>query len=343
MKKRSTFFLVIAMSLVLFSFERAAAQRIINFAGVDWQVKDGGPWGPGPNYWSGSENSVWVDDLGRLHLKVRKENGRWYCAEVSTTEYTQYGEHRFLVEGMIDRMDKNLVLGLFVYATDTKEIDVEYSKWGDVNKTDVGSFTVQPYSTPGNQHSFESPLDSAKTTHFFNWQPGYVSFGSMHGHYYDAPPSSNYYIEQWVYTGADIPSETDHLRTILNFWLMNGQPLTDYSITEIIITDVVQPLSTSMLDERNSNQGPKEFVLKQNYPNPFNPLTHISYQIASERNVQLVVYDILGQKVKKLLNTKQKKGRYTVKFNSDGLAGGVYFYRIVAGSFVQTRKMILIK
>jgi hypothetical protein len=176
MRKRLA--ILVMLSLLFIFFRNGSAQRIIHFAGVDWQVKDGGPWGPGPNYWSGSTNSVWVDDEGRLHLKIRQENGRWYCAEVNTTEYTQYGEHRFFVEGMIDRADKNMVLGLFVYATDTQEIDVEYAKWGVEGKTDVGSFTVQPYTTPGNQHSFESPLDSAKTTHFFNWQPGVRALGS---------------------------------------------------------------------------------------------------------------------------------------------------------------------
>lgn len=337
MKKRLLFFLIIIIS---FSAEKAMAQRIIHFAGVDWQVKNGGPWGPGPNYWSGSENSVWIDDLGRLHLKVRKENGRWYCAEVSTTEYTQYGEHRFLVEGMIDRMDKNLVLGLFVYATDTKEIDVEYSKWGVVNKTDVGSFTVQPYTTPGNQYSFESPLDNAKTTHFFNWQPGYVSFGSMHGHYYNAPPSSNYYIEQWVYTGADIPHETDHLRTILNFWLMNGLPPTDFSVMEIIITDVVQPLSTSMLDEDNSDLIPKKFILKQNYPNPFNAQTIIPYYLNSRERVSLTIFNSLGQKVESLLDRKLQKGQKNVVFYANGLSAGVYFYVLKVSGFKMIKKML---
>ncbi len=332
----------ILLSFLFIAFSGVYAQRIIHFAGVDWQVKDGGPWGPGPNYWSGSTNSVWIDDSGRLHLKIRKENGRWYCAEVNTTAYTSYGEHRFWVEGMIDRMDKNIVLGLFVYASDTQEIDVEYSKWGVEGKTDVGSFTVQPYTTPGNQHSFESPLDSAQTTHFFDWQPGYVSFGSMQGHYYGAPPSPNYYIEQWVYSGSDIPNESDNLRTHLNLWLLNGQAPQDLTVTEVIINDVVQPLSTSVLDEGKTDPSLKGFDLKQNYPNPFNPSTTIEYEVENQGRVHLAVFNNLGQKIQDLVNCKQKRGRHQVSFKANGLPAGIYFYRIQTDNKQLVRKMVYV-
>ncbi len=334
---------LLLFSMLFLVINSVPAQRIIHFAGVDWQVKDGGPWGPGPNFWSGSENSVWVDDAGRLHLKIRKDNGRWYCAEVNTTEYTSYGEHRFLVEGMIDRMDKNLVLGLFIYASDTQEIDVEYSKWGVEGKTDVGSFTVQPYTTPGNQHSFESPLDSAKTTHFFNWQPGYVSFGSMHGHYYGAPPSSKYYIEQWVYTGADIPDETGHLHTHLNLWLLNGQAPTDLSVVEVVISDVVQPLSTSMIKNHGLFNMPKEFELEQNFPNPFNPFTAIKYRLSKAGHVTLIVYNTAGQEIERFVNKRQSAGLHHIVFDSKQFPSGVYYYRLQVGSQTETKKMVLLR
>jgi len=320
-----------------------STQRTLHFAGVDWCVKDGGPWGPGPNYWSGSQQSVWLDAAGRLHLKIRKENGRWYCAEVYTQKYTCYGEHRFLVEGMIDKMDKNIVLGLFVYASDTQEIDIEYSKWGDADKEDVGSFTVQPYTTSGNQHTFISPLDSAQTTHFFDWQPGYVSFGSMHGHYYAAPNSQKEYIEQWLYSGSDNPSDGDQLQTHINFWLMNGWAPTDFSVMEVIINDVVQPLSTSALKKKEIYR-PHRFNLQQNVPNPFNPSTIIRWQLAVGSHVKLTVYNALGQKVKELVNRRQPAGSYGVKFNAGNLPSGVYIYRLsTTAGFSTVRKMLLIR
>ncbi len=319
----------------------AQAQRIIHFAGVDWQVKNGGPYGPGPNYWSDNKNSVWLDDQERLHLAIRKISGIWYCAEVSTVQPTSYGEHRFLVDGYIDRMDKNIVLGLFVYANDASEIDIEYSKWDYQSRKDVGSYTVQPYSTPGNHYTFESPLDSSKTTHFFNWQPGYVLFGSMHGHYYRAPPSQNYYIAQWAYRGKDNPSDSRNLHTHINFWLNNGEAPQNLSVLEVIITDVVQPLNTGLREMQNKI--PKKIALRQNYPNPFNPTTTIEYSIAKASKAQLSLYNVLGQKLMDLVNQRQNPGAYRVDLNGSNLPSGVYFYKLKAGSFEQTRKMLLVK
>ncbi len=342
-------FLLFVLCLMI-SHMVIAGQRSIRFAGVDWQVKNGGPWGPGPNYWSDSDQSVWVDEQGRLHLKIRKENNTWYCAEVNTEAYTTYGEHRFLVEGRIDKMDKNIVLGLFIYANDAAEIDIEYSKWSVEGKEDVGSYTVQPWSTPGNNHSFVSPLDSVKTTHFFDWQPGYVLFGSLQGHYYSAPPSQNYYIEQWIYTGSDNPSPDHHLRTHINFWLNNGQAPTDLSILEVVITDVVQPLSTNFI-EKTDNHLPLRLELKQNYPNPFGheigsvkgrSSSIINYTLSKNKYVRLSVFNLLGQEVSTLVSRRQKAGKHSVTFNAAGLPGGIYFYRLQVGYKTLIRKMIYI-
>jgi photosystem II stability/assembly factor-like uncharacterized protein len=88
---------------------------------------------------------------------------------------------------------------------------------------------------------------------------------------------------------------------------------------------------------------PKEFNLSQNYPNPFNPLTKINYSIPQNITVTLKVYDILGRLVKTLVNEYQNAGSYTVTFDGSGLASGIYFYKIEAGDFVQSKKMVLVK
>ncbi len=92
-----------------------------------------------------------------------------------------------------------------------------------------------------------------------------------------------------------------------------------------------------------------DFSLSQNYPNPFNPTTTIKFAIPSvERpyraslQTKLIVYDILGREVKTLLNKPMQPGTYEVEFNGSSLPSGVYLYRIKAGSFVQTKKMILV-
>ncbi len=88
---------------------------------------------------------------------------------------------------------------------------------------------------------------------------------------------------------------------------------------------------------------PTEFALYQNYPNPFNPSTKIRYQLPQESKVIIKIYDILGSEVITLLNEKKEPGVYEVDFNASQLSSGTYIYRLVAGSFVVTRKMLLLK
>ena len=100
--------------------------------------------------------------------------------------------------------------------------------------------------------------------------------------------------------------------------------------------------------EKIDDQIPVEFTLEQNYPNPFNPNTVIRYSIVSPSLVSLKIFDILGREVKTLVNKEQVNGVYEVNWNGDDELGnkvstGVYFYRIDAGDFVQTKKMMLIK
>jgi len=86
-----------------------------------------------------------------------------------------------------------------------------------------------------------------------------------------------------------------------------------------------------------------DFRLSQNYPNPFNPSTKIRYQVASTNPVSLKIYDVLGNEVAVLVNEVQPNGNYEVEFNASGLASGTYFYKLQAGEFIQTKKMIYLK
>ncbi len=88
---------------------------------------------------------------------------------------------------------------------------------------------------------------------------------------------------------------------------------------------------------------PRTFLLEQNYPNPFNPTTVIGYQLPVASEVSLKVYDVLGREVMTLVNGKQEAGVYNFTLNATGLASGIYFYRLQAGNFVQTKKMMLVK
>jgi N-acetylneuraminic acid mutarotase len=88
---------------------------------------------------------------------------------------------------------------------------------------------------------------------------------------------------------------------------------------------------------------PKQFALEQNYPNPFNPSTTIRYQLPVASEVKLEVYDVLGKKIATLVNERQSAGSYQVVWNASGLSSGTYFYRLQAGTFVETKKMIMVK
>jgi len=318
--------------------------RTLEFAGVTWNVKSGGPYGPGPNLWTDDPQNVWVDDQGRLHMKIVKISNKWYCSEVYTTQFSSYGEHRFLVEGYIDRMDKYIVLGLFLYASDDAEIDIEYSKWGGGSSyRNVGGYTIQPYYIDGNNHQFESPLEDPQSTHYFDWQPGYVIFASLQGHHQGPPPSPRYYIEQWVYTGSYIPDKTKNLRTHINFWLMSGNAPEDLSVLEVIISDVLQPLNTD-IDEKNLNTKlPGSSIIHQNYPNPFNSETIIRYQLIKKSRVTLKLLDNSGRIIQTLVNKEQTSGSYNVHLSGQSLSSGIYYYQLNTDYGAETGKMLLIK
>jgi hypothetical protein len=88
---------------------------------------------------------------------------------------------------------------------------------------------------------------------------------------------------------------------------------------------------------------PVSYSLAQNYPNPFNPATTIRYGLPQRSMVNLTIFNALGQQVRQLLSQEQAAGYHEVKFDGSGVASGVYFYRIRAGSFVETKKFLLLR
>lgn len=97
---------------------------------------------------------------------------------------------------------------------------------------------------------------------------------------------------------------------------------------------------TSILSNINI---PDEYSLSQNFPNPFNPSTKLEFGISNLGFVSLKVYDVLGNEVKTLINENKPAGRYTVTFDGSNLSSGIYFYKLESGSFIETKRMILLK
>ncbi len=122
------------------------------------------------------------------------------------------------------------------------------------------------------------------------------------------------------------------------YWRIRAENIISHSVWSEI-----RKFATGMLTNINEIANLKIFSLSPNYPNPFNPTTSIQYAVGDRQFVSLKVYDVLGREVATLVNEEKKPGTYEVKFDGSDLSCGIYFYRIQAGSFVQTRKMILIK
>jgi len=135
----------------------------------------------------------------------------------------------------------------------------------------------------------------------------------------------------------------------------NASGVFAFDITDPLVEAVSVTASTSSMGTssfayfgivtgiEDENEIPKEFSLAQNYPNPFNPSTKISWQLPVSSHVSLTIYDVLGYEVKTLVDEYKPAGNYEVEFNASSLASGIYFYKIQAGSFVETKKMILLR
>jgi hypothetical protein len=106
---------------------------------------------------------------------------------------------------------------------------------------------------------------------------------------------------------------------------------------------VTEGLTNVRLKFAGTIAGPKVFLLDQNFPNPFNPTTTIRYQIPAAERVRLVLYDLLGREIAVLVDGNQSEGPKSVTFDATNLPSGVYFYRLQAGKFVETRKMLIAK
>lgn len=228
--------LAFAATLALSS--AAAHAETIRFAGYDWTVRDY-PGGPGPNQWD--PGNVFVDDAG-LHLRITKVAGTWTCAEIVLNQVLGFGTYSFDITGRPDRLDPNVVLGLFTYPSSdavgpggTNEIDIELTRWGNANNPNVINWTVYPPAlgpkvTDGH---FPMRLKGDASSYSFAWFASGVAFASYSG-YADGSPKL---IAKWYDAPAKpatrIPQAPVPLH--MNLWLLNGDAPTDGKPVDIVI------------------------------------------------------------------------------------------------------------
>ncbi|SMO39818.1 family 43 glycosylhydrolase [Gracilimonas mengyeensis] len=145
--------------------------------------------------------------------------------------------------------------------------------------------------------------------------------------------------DTWIEFTAQVDSISGRHDVYLYFTGNEGEEL--FRLKQFRFTPKRVPLATS--NEDTFSGTPDRYKLQQNYPNPFNPTTEISYQLPKTSMVSLKVYDMLGREVAELVNHRQGAGSHQARFDASNLSSGMYIYRLKAGSFIQTRKMMLIK
>ena len=212
-----------------------AAPIIINFSGYEWIVKEsrGRKVPPGPNYYSSSETSVSIDNEGRLHLSLRKEDGKWLCSEIITRQKLGYGLYSFRISGGLEDLSPQAVLGLFTYDQKDppyyQELDIEFSRWGKIENS-ILNYTVQPYTI--HENNIKKDLNpSGITEHTILWNENVVVFSSW---LLSEKSGEKTLIHRWEYSGQYIPIPKKPAFR-MNLWLFQGK--TPEKETEIIVDD----------------------------------------------------------------------------------------------------------
>ena len=229
----SSFFMLFQVPMDDIAQHASKQTRTISFSGHDWEVRNthNTRRGPGPNVFSDSDESVWVDDNGRLHLKIRKIDDVWHCAEVTLKKSLGYGTYTFHVNSDLTTLDKNVVAGFFTYLNDQEEIDIEFSKWSEENNNNA-QFVVQPYEKEGNIERFQLGENLGTTAHSFTWHKKQILYQSV-----AIENSNSQTIHSWTYTGKDIPKNKKE-KLKINLWLFKGQEPSNLQEQEIVIDSV---------------------------------------------------------------------------------------------------------
>ena len=175
------------------------------------------------------------------------------------------------------------------------------------------------------------------------WDFGHVEISSNNGSIWQEVTSYTGNNTTWTLQSFDITSFANYATQLLIRFRLSSDNNTQSSgwwVDDIKLTNYC--LATVGVNGNNS-QLPKTFALEQNYPNPFNPSTSIKFQLPKSEFVTITVFDMLGRRIASLVNEQKEAGYYDIKFDGTNYASGMYFYKIEAGNFTDTKKMILIK
>jgi len=257
-KQVSLVFATLALVLITHTAS-AQTSPTISWGGFQWAARSG-QGGPGPNTWS--PNNVFVDASGNMHFQINNSSGTWSSAELDMTNPATmgFGTYQFQMLSEADTLDPNTVFGFFLYPPasvgpgGTNEIDVEWSRWGNINAFN-GNFTVWPAVTGITRSWTGFFLDSAvQSTHRFIWTPQTVTFQSMDGLRNVGDTTGMY--ANWTFDPANPPNptQTNNLQYfcpagdtaqqciaqqqqlfIINLWQFSGQTPTSGQTQEVVL------------------------------------------------------------------------------------------------------------
>ncbi|HEY5912085.1 MAG TPA: glycoside hydrolase family 16 protein [Verrucomicrobiae bacterium] len=227
-----------SMTAVLMAACAAFSAETISFSGYTWVVRPSGRGGPGPNNWE--PDNVSVDAKGYLHLRLTQREGKWYGSEVYTQKRLGFGRYEFWLTGPVDKLDRNVVLGLFNYPTRdvgpdaTHEIDIEFAQWGN-SSAPSGNYTVWPATNSLRRESeaFAYTLNGDTTRHGFTWTSTNVVFESREERGVDGTRPLATWAFQPTNPAACISQKT--MPVHINLWCFRGKPPNDGKEVELIV------------------------------------------------------------------------------------------------------------
>ena len=218
--------------------------------------------------------------------------------------------------------------------------EVNNSDESDFNRVSTGNTIVYSFLRPYNNSNGLSVINfsSSNQTVSLNLTSTNLKFDGGFN------PGTTYWVND-LYNGSSNQVLGSDLANFSVALTPYGSAIYTISTKQETVDLPILPPIVSVNDEKITP--PSEFTLFQNYPNPFNPSTRIQYQVSSSSNVLLKVFDILGNEIATLVDEEKPAGRYEVEFQSSvgslQLASGIYFYQLRAGSFTETKKMILLR
>jgi hypothetical protein len=305
----------------LFSFPyvtscRPHGTRTLSWSGLEWTVKKSiasgfYPIGPGPNLFNDHDSMVWVDSQQKLHLRIAKNGGTWYCSELICNASLGYQQYRFEVESRVDIFDKNTVVGMFTWDDcsplaippnpNFREIDFEFSRWGDA-ANDNSQYVIQPYNVPGNLHRFHMNLAGiTHSVHTFDWRADAIDFNSSWG-------SASH---SWKYTNPAYIPTPGYENVRINFWLINGGAPSDNRPSELVLNSFL----TNVSEPQTSSAGIRVF------PNPVETGCVIEIQSDRVKEVVIGIMDVLGNHIRNPFHVCLVPGSNRVEWDGNTAQG----------------------